>query len=75
MMVARRAIMLSTTPAQVVLDPFAAQGVIGQVAKLCGRGYLGVELDRGRYHESRWRLLGGLRRQEMKGDRDEGQIR
>lgn len=44
--VVRRALLLSTTPGQMVLDPFAGEGVVGRAAMLLGRRFLGIELDR-----------------------------
>ncbi len=43
--VVRRALLLSTTPGQMVLDPFAGEGTVGRAAMLLGRRFLGIELD------------------------------
>lgn len=41
----RRAILASSRPGDVVLDPFFGTGTTGAVAKALGRGYVGIELD------------------------------
>lgn len=43
--VARRLIRASTRPGDVVLDPFAGSGAIGEAALREGRRYIGIELD------------------------------
>lgn len=50
--VVRRALLLSTTPGQMVLDPFAREGVVGRAAMLLGRRFLGIELDRAQQQQA-----------------------
>ncbi len=64
--VVRRALLLSTTPGQMVLDPFAGEGVVGRAAMLLGRRFLGVELDAAQQQRARTFLL-GLRRSRQQG--------
>src|SRR3954454_17816876 len=40
-----RVLLASTTPGDVVLDPFFGTGTTGAVAKLLGRGFIGIERD------------------------------
>lgn len=71
--VVRRALLLSSAPEQMVLDPFAGQGVVGRAAMLLGRRFFGIELDAARQQQASTFLL-GLRRsrqQVMRGERHE----
>ena len=45
-------IMLSSTKGQKVLDPFAGSGASGVAAQLCGRDYVGLELDTEMYKKA-----------------------
>jgi site-specific DNA-methyltransferase (adenine-specific) len=49
---------LTTTPGQIVLDPFAGSGSTLVAAKQLGRKYLGIELDPADVHLCRQRLAG-----------------
>jgi len=54
--IARRSLLASTRPGDVVLDPFAGFGTVAAVAKKLGRRFIGIELDPARCRMARERL-------------------
>lgn len=44
--VARRIILITTDPGDLIIDPFAGSGTILRMAKLLGRSYIGFEVDK-----------------------------
>lgn len=47
-------------PDEIVFDPFAGVGTVGQACRLLGRGYVGVEILEGVAAQARTRLSGAL---------------
>ncbi len=43
--IARKIILITTKPGDVIVDPFAGSGTILKVAKELGRKYIGFEID------------------------------
>src|SRR6188474_1425031 len=51
-----RVLLASTRPGDVVLDPFFGTGTTGAVAKRLGRGFIGIERDKGYIKVARERI-------------------
>ena len=46
----RPAILASTKPSDIILDPFCGMGTVGKLCEEMNRGFIGIELDKG-FHE------------------------